>query len=85
MESEFDYICLDECVRVGSVHLPLWFDVCASADVVFGGEHEFVVKHPLRFVVQDCRWVKLDYLVVFDCEVMTCAFQMSHLGDKQNE
>lgn len=62
-----------------SAHVPLWFDVCASADVVFGGEHKFIVEHPLRLVVQDCRWVQLDHLVVFDCEVMTCALQMSHL------
>lgn len=68
------------CTGKMSAHIPLWFDVCASADVVFGGEHKFVVKNPLWLVVQNCRWVQLDHLVVFDCEVMTCTFQMGHLG-----
>lgn len=64
-----------------TVNLPLWFDICASADVVFGGEDKLIVEHPLRFVVQDCWRMQLDHLVVFDCEVMTCALQMSHLED----
>lgn len=62
---------------------PLWLDVCTSADVVFGGENEFVVEHPLRFVVQDCRRVQLDHLVVFYSQVMTRALQMSHLKDNE--
>lgn len=66
-----------------SALIPFWFDVCASADVVFGGEDKFIVEHPLGLVVQDCRGVQLDHLVVFDCEVMTCALQMSHLEDKK--
>lgn len=61
-------------------NIPLWLDVCTSANVVFGGENEFVVEHPLRFVVQDCRRVQLDHLVVLYSQVMTRALQMSHLG-----
>lgn len=64
-------------------NIPLWLDVCTSANVVFGGENEFVVEHPLRFVVQDCRRVQLDHLVVFYSQVMTRALQMSHLGVKK--
>lgn len=60
-------------------HIPLWFDVCTSANVVFGGQNKFIVENPLRFMVQDCRWVQLDNLVVFYSQVMTCALQVSHL------
>lgn len=63
-------------------HIPLWLDVCASADVVLCGEDKFIVEHPLGLVIQDRRWVQLDHLVVFDCEVMACAFQMSHLKNE---
>ncbi len=66
-----------------NVYIPFWFDVCASAYVVFGGEDKFIVKHPLGLVVQDCRWMQLDHLVVFHCEVMTCALQVSHLEIKK--
>lgn len=60
-------------------NVPLWLDVCTSANVVFGGENEFVVEDPLRFVVQDRRRVQLDHLVVFHSQVMTRALQVSHL------
>lgn len=67
-------------------YIPLWLDVCASADVVLGGEDKFIVEHPLRLVVQDCGGMQLDHLVVFYCEVMTCTLQMCHLqdGDKNS-
>lgn len=64
-------------------HVPLWFDVCTSANVVFGSQNKFVVENPLRLVVQDCRRVQLDNLVVFYSQVMTCALQVSHLQDKE--
>lgn len=67
-------------VNASKHYSPLWLDVCASADVVFGGEHKFIVKNPLRFVVQNRRRVQLDHLVVFDCEVMTSTFQVGHLS-----
>jgi hypothetical protein len=41
---------------------PLWLDVCAGPDVVFGGEDELVVEHPLGLVVQACRGVQLHHL-----------------------
>lgn len=73
-----------DCAGEPAAHYsPLWFDVCASAYVVFGGEHKFVVKNPLGFVVQNRRRVQLDHLVVFDCEVMTSTFQVGHLGGEQ--
>lgn len=67
------------------LHVPLWLDVCTSANVVFGGQNKFVVEHPLRFMVQDCRRVQLDNLVVFYSQVMPCALQMSHLHNKERE
>lgn len=66
-------------------HVPLWFDVCTSANVVFGSQNKFVVENPLRLMVQDCRWVQLDNLVVFYSQVMTCALQVSHLQDKEKK
>ncbi len=78
MRNQSPIMAIPTCICT-VLHLPLWFDVCASADVVFGGEDKFIVKHPLRLVVQDGRWVELDHLVVFDCEVMTCALQVSNL------
>lgn len=67
------------------LHIPFWLDVCTSANVVFGGQNKFVVEHPLRFMVQDCRRVQLDNLVVFYSQVMPRALQMSHLHDKERE
>lgn len=69
--------------RLTKLHVPLWLDVCTSANVVFGGQNKFVVEHPLRFMVQDCRRVQLDNLVVFYSQVMPRALQMSHLHDKR--
>lgn len=59
--------------------LPLWFDVGARADVVLGGEHELVVENPLGLVVQNCRGVELDNLVVLHRQVMPCTLQVGYL------
>ena len=44
-----------------------------------GGEYELVVEDPLRFVVEACRRVKLDNLVVFDGQVVTRPLKMGNL------
>lgn len=35
-------------------------------------------------MVKDCGGVKLDHLVVFDCEVMACALQVRHLHEESS-
>ncbi len=66
-------------------NLPLWFDVSARADVILGGEHKLVVKHPLRLVVQHSGRVQLHDLVVLHSEVMAGALQVSDLFTPQGE
>ena len=59
--------------------LPLWLDVCDGSDVVLGGEHELVVEHPLRFVVQAGGRVELHDLVVLDCQVVPRPLKVGNL------
>lgn len=59
--------------------LPLRFDICTGANVVLGGQHKFVVQHPLRLVVQYSGRVQLDHLVVLHCQIVPCTLQVGHL------
>lgn len=68
-----------------SWNLPLRFDVSARADVILGGEHKLVVKHPLRLVVQHSGGVQLYDLVVFHRQVVARALQVSDLFTPQRE
>ena len=54
-----------------------------SSDVIFCGQNELVVEDPLRFVVEACRRVKLDNLVVFDGQVVTRPLKMGNLQFKK--
>jgi len=44
---------------------PFSFYICACPNVVFGSQDKFVVKYPLRFVVQCGGRMQLNNLVVF--------------------
>ena len=61
--------------------LKLTLDVCDGADVVFGGEHELVVEHPVGLVVEAGGRVQLDHLVVLAGQVVAGPLQMRHLAD----
>lgn len=65
--------------------LPLRFDVCAGAYVVFGGQHKLIVEHPLGFVVQHSRGVQLDHLVVLHRQIVPCTLQVGHLITPQKQ
>jgi hypothetical protein len=57
----------------------LTFDVSDSSNVIFCCEYKLVVDNPFWLVVET-RWrMKLNYLVVFNGQVMTCSFQMGNL------
>lgn len=62
---------------------PLRLDVRARTDVVFGGEDELVIEHPLRFVVQHSGGVQLHHLVVLCRQVMAGALKVSNLFTEQ--
>lgn len=64
---------------------PLWFDVGARSDVILGGEHKLVVKHPLWLVVQHSGGVQLYHLVVLRSQVMARALQVSDLFTARRE
>ena len=55
-------------------------DVRDGADVVFGGEHELVVEHPLGLVVEAGGGVQLDHLVVLARQVVARPLQVRHLA-----
>ena len=55
-------------------------DVCDGADVVFGGEHELVVEHPLGLVVEAGGGVQLHHLVVLAGQVVARPLQVRHLA-----
>lgn len=58
---------------------PLWLHVRHCPDVVLGGEDELVVENPLGFVIQTGGRMQLDYLVVFDGQVVAGALQVGDL------
>ena len=58
----------------------LTLDVCDGADVVFGGEHELVVEHPVGLVVEAGGRVQLDHLVVLAGQVVAGPLQMRPPG-----
>ena len=58
---------------------PLGFDFSDGPDVVLGGKHELVVKHPLRLVIKGGGWMELHCLVILHQQVVACAFQVGNL------
>lgn len=66
-------------------HQPFGLYISAGADVVLGGQHKLVVKHPLGLVVQNGGRVQLDHLVVLHCEIVAGALQVSNLHEEAGD
>merc|ERR1719175_503949 len=54
----------------------------ACTDVILSGQDKLIVENPLWLVVKTRARMKLDNLVIFDCEIMSCSLQMRHLHKK---
>ena len=48
-------------------------------DVVLRGEHELVIQRPFGLVLENCRRMERDDLIVLDREVMARALEVRHL------
>ncbi len=60
-------------------YIPICLDICTGPDVVLGGKDKLIVEHPFWFVVETSAGMELDHLVILRCQVVSTAFQMSHL------
>lgn len=64
--------------------LPFRLYIGYCTDIILGGQNEFVINDPFGFMVQYSTRMKLDDLIVLDCQIMSSSFQMCYLRQKKS-